>query len=221
MLAPRQLPDFRLEVYLARWEFAARHHLTASDAETLTIGELLEFAGGNALEALLQTPLSYTPTWGTLPLLEAIAATYERVDRDHILTFGGAEEAMFWALGEFVGPGEHAVVTVPNYQSMETLTLATGADVDGVPLRATDGWTLDLDELEGLLRPQTRLVAVNFPNNPTGGLPDPQVFAPSSTCATSAGSGCSATRSTAGLNAIRRTRCRRRPISLRARCRSM
>ena len=177
MLAPRQLPDFRLEVYLARWEFAARHHLTASDAETLTIGELLEFAGGNALEDLLQTPLSYTPTWGTLPLLEAIAATYERVDRDHILTFAGAEEAMFWALGEFVGPGEHAVVTVPNYQSMETLTLATGADVDGVPLRATDGWTLDLDELEGLLRPQTRLVAVNFPNNPTGGLPDPQVFA--------------------------------------------
>ena len=59
------LPDFRLEVYLGRWEFAARHHLTASDAETLSVGELLE----------------------------AVAATYERVDADHVLTFAGAEEA--------------------------------------------------------------------------------------------------------------------------------
>ena len=105
MLAPRHLPDFRLEVFLGRWEFAARHHLTASDAETLTIGELLEFAGGNARDGLLQTPLSYTPTWGTPSLLEAIAATYERVDRDHILTFAGAEEAMFWALQRVRRPG--------------------------------------------------------------------------------------------------------------------
>jgi hypothetical protein len=40
-----ELPDFALEVYLGEWEFAARHHLTASDAQTLTIGELLTLAG--------------------------------------------------------------------------------------------------------------------------------------------------------------------------------
>ncbi len=171
------LPDFRLEVYLGRWEFAARHHLTASDAETLTIGELLDLVGEDAREGLLQTPLSYTPTWGSEPLLEAIAATYERVSPEHVLTFAGAEEAMFWALPELVGPGDHAVVTVPNYQSMETLSLASGADVDGLLLRPEDGWALDLDALERLLRPHTRLIAVNFPNNPTGAVPDADVFA--------------------------------------------
>ncbi len=171
-----ELPEFRLEVYLGRWEFAARHHLTASDAETLTVGELLELAGEDGREGLLRTPLSYTPTWGTAPLLEAIAATYEHVTSEHVLTFAGAEEAMFWALQEFAGPGDHAVVTVPNYQSMEAVTLATGADVDGLMLRPENGWGLDLEALERLLRPQTRLVAVNFPNNPTGGLPDPDVF---------------------------------------------
>ena len=133
------LPDFRLEVYLGRWEFAARHHLTASDAETLTIGELLDLAGEDAREGLLQTPLSYTPTWGTAALLEAIASTYERVDPEHVLTFAGAEEAMFWALQDLVGPGDHAIVTVPNYQSMESLTIGTGADVEGLLLRA-GGW---------------------------------------------------------------------------------
>ncbi len=170
------LPDFRLEVHLGRWEFRARHHLTASDAQTLTVGELLALGGDEAREALEALPLSYGPTWGTDALREAIAGTYEGISPDDVLTFAGAEEAMFWALQELVGPGQHAVVTVPNYQSMESVTLATGAEVSGLALRPQDGWALDLDALAALLRPTTRLVAVNFPNNPTGALPDRQTF---------------------------------------------
>lgn len=171
-----QLPDFRLEAYLGEWEFAAAHHLTASDTQTLTIGELLELAGDGERERFEALPLSYTPTWGTPELLNAIAATYDRVEPEHVLTFAGAEEAIFWALQELVGPGDHAVVTVPNYQAMETVTLSTGAEVDGLALRAEDRWALDLDQLERLLTPRTRLVAVNFPNNPTGALPDRSTF---------------------------------------------
>jgi aspartate/methionine/tyrosine aminotransferase len=168
------LPDFRLEVYLGKWEFAARHHLTASDAQTLSVAEVL---GPEGLEELAALPLGYTPTWGNDALRVAIAATYEAVDPDDVLVFAGAEEAMFWAMQELVGPGGHAVVTVPNYQSMESVTLATGAAVSGLPLRPEDGWALDLDALQALLRPETRLVAVNFPNNPTGALPDPDTWA--------------------------------------------
>jgi aspartate/methionine/tyrosine aminotransferase len=171
---PADLPDFRLEVYLGKWEFAARHHLTASDAQTLSVAEVL---GPEGLQELAALPLSYTPTWGSVALREAIAATYEAVDPDDVLVFAGAEEAMFWAMQELVGPGGHAVVTVPNYQSMESVTLATGAAVSGLPLRPEDGWALDLGALQALLRPETRLVAVNFPNNPTGALPDPDTWA--------------------------------------------
>ncbi|MGL4743678.1 MAG: aminotransferase class I/II-fold pyridoxal phosphate-dependent enzyme, partial [Dermatophilaceae bacterium] len=49
---------------------------------------------------------------------------------------------------------------------------AAGAEVSGLVLREDTGWALDLDELDRLLRPTTRLVAVNFPNNPTGAVPD-------------------------------------------------
>jgi aspartate/methionine/tyrosine aminotransferase len=169
------LPDFRLEVYLGEWEFKAKFHLTASDAETLTIGELLELSGEReAFEAL---GLGYAPTWGTSALRAAIAATYATVDPDRdVLAFAGAEEAMYWALQELVGPGDHAVVTVPNYQSMETLTLRTGAEVSGWELRPENGWAPDLAELEALLRPETTLVAVNFPNNPTGAVPSREAF---------------------------------------------
>ena len=170
------LPEFRLEAYLGRWEFEARHNLTASDAQTLTVGELLALGSAEQRDAFDRLALSYTPTRGTQPLLDAIAATYERLEPEHVLTFAGAEEAMFWALQELVGPGDHAVVTVPNYQSMEAITVATGAAVDGLALHPQDGWALDLEALERLLRPNTRLVAVNFPNNPTGALPGRETF---------------------------------------------
>ncbi len=159
-VTPHPLPDFRLEVHLGRWEFAARHHLTASDAQTLTVGELLELAGPGAREELDALALGYLPTWGSDPLREAIAATYETVAPGEVLAFAGAEEALFWALQELVGPGEHAVVTVPGYQSAESVPLATGAEVSGLALDPAAGWALDLDALEALLRPQTRLVAV-------------------------------------------------------------
>jgi len=166
-MLPHALPDFRLEVYLGRWEFAARYHLTASDPQTLTIRELLALGSADDREAFAELPLGYTPTWGTERLLTAIAATYETLRPEHVLTFSGAEEAMFWAVQELVSAGEHALVTVPNYQSMESLAVATGAEVEGIALRIDDG-SFDLRELVRLLRPNTRLVAVNFPNNPTG-----------------------------------------------------
>ena len=124
----------------------------------------------------MKLPLSYIETWGTPELRAAVAGTYEHVDADHVLAFAGAEEALFWAMQELVGPGDHAVVTVPCYQAMETVTVATGADVSALVPRREDGWALDLDELRSLLRPTTKLVAVNFPNNPTGYVPDEATF---------------------------------------------
>ena len=67
-----------------------------------------------------------------------------------------------------LGPDDHAIVTMPNYQSMETVPVSICRSVSGVALRAENGWALDLDDMRAALRPNTRLIAVNFPNNPTG-----------------------------------------------------
>jgi aspartate/methionine/tyrosine aminotransferase len=170
------LPEFRLEVYLGRWEFAARYHLTASDAETLTIRELLDLASPGDRDAFSELALGYTPTWGTDSLREAIAGTYNHLGPEHVLVFAGAEEAIFWAMLELADPGEHAIITVPNYQSMESVVLASGADVSALVLRAEQGWGFDIDEVRRLLRPTTRLIAVNFPNNPSGGIAERSTF---------------------------------------------
>jgi aspartate/methionine/tyrosine aminotransferase len=170
------LPNFALEVYLGKHEFTAKHHLTASDAQTLSIAELLAYGGDEARSAFLNLDLGYTTTWGSPALREAIAATYDSVSPDEVLVFAGAQEAMYWTMQILVGPGDHVIVTVPNYQSMESVPLAAGAEVSGLALWEGEGselrWTLDLDRLRTLLRPNTKAIAVNIPNNPTGYVPD-------------------------------------------------
>jgi aspartate/methionine/tyrosine aminotransferase len=171
-----RLPEFRLETYFSRWEFAVRHNLAASDAETLTIAELLALGTEDDRAAFAQLPLGYVETWGTDRLRADIAATYDVCTPDDVLAFAGAEEAIFWLVQLLSGPGDHVVLTLPGYQSTETVALAGGAEVTGVLLDPADGWRLDLDAVRAALRPSTRLVAVNFPNNPTGALPDRRIW---------------------------------------------
>lgn len=170
------LPDFHLEVYFSRWEFAAKHVLTASDAESLSLDELLALGSAGDRAAFGRLGLGYVPTWGGDELRRAVASTYAGLQPEDVLAYAGAEEGLYWLMQEAAGPGDHVVVTVPNYQSMETLALATGAQVSGLALRPENHWALDLDDLKKLLRPATRLVAVNFPNNPSGAVPDPAAF---------------------------------------------
>ena len=171
-----RLPEFRLETYFSRWEFAVRHNLAASDAQTLTVDELLALGDDDDRAAFAELPLGYIETWGTDRLRADIAGTYAACTPDDVLAFAGAEEAIFWLVQLLTGPGDHMVMTLPNYQSTETVALAGGAEVTGVLLDPADGWRLDLDALRATLRPSTRLVAVNFPNNPTGALPDQQTW---------------------------------------------
>jgi len=165
------LPDFRLETYFSRWEFTARYHLTASDAQTMSLRELLELADDDGRARWESLNLGYTETYGLPVLREAIASTYDRVAPEDVLCFAGASEAIYLAMQTLLDPGDHAIVITPNYQTAETTPLSI-CEVTGVALRPEDGWALDVELVESALRPNTRAVSVSFPNNPTGAVPD-------------------------------------------------
>lgn len=161
------LPEFRLETYLGLWEFAARHHMTASDAQTMTIRDVLALAGPGAVDRFLDEPLSYTQPYGARDLREAIAATYDTADPEDVLCFAGAEEGLYAFYRVLLDPGAHAIVVTPNYQSAESVPLSI-CDVTGVPLEADQNWTLDIGRVAAAIRPNTRVISINFPHNPTG-----------------------------------------------------
>ena len=90
--------------------------------------------------------------------------------------FNGAEEAIFVLANVLLGPGDHAIVAWPSYQSLHEVARSTGADVSLHELRPEDGWALDVAALRARVTPRTRLVVLNVPHNPTGAVPDDAVL---------------------------------------------
>jgi aspartate/methionine/tyrosine aminotransferase len=161
-------PPFELERYFARHEFAVPYLLGASDLEALSLAELLELADDRGRRLWEDLSLGYTEPPGAPFLRQAIAGLYEGVEPDDVLVFAAGEEAIFAFSSVVMGPGDHAVVVWPAYQSLYEVARGTGAKVTLLALERESNWTLDLDALEEALRPQTRAILVNFPHNPTG-----------------------------------------------------
>jgi len=169
------LPDFRLETYFSRWEFSARYHMCASDMESLSLAELLSMADAEARQSWDELRLGYTETFGSVPLRREIAATYDDIDQRDVLCFAGAEEGIFAAMQVLLGPGDHAIVVTPNYQAAESIP-ASICDVSGIALDPHADFALDVGRLRDALRPNTRVISINFPHNPTGKVIDRATF---------------------------------------------
>jgi aspartate/methionine/tyrosine aminotransferase len=173
---PMRIADFALERYFARWEFNARYLLCASDVEGYPMSELLELADDESRALWEGLRLGYTESTGHPLLRREIASLYETIEPDDVLTFTGAEEAVFCLMNVMLESGEHAIVTWPGYQSLYEIARANGADVTLHELHETSGWAIDLDLLRRQLTPATRLIVVNLPHNPTGMLADRSTF---------------------------------------------
>lgn len=161
------LPDFRLETFFSQWEFSARYNLCASDMESMSIADLLQMGSADDRAAWTDFRLGYTETTGSPALRDAIASTYDLIAADNLLTFAGAEEGIFVAMQVLLDADDHVIVLTPNYQSSETIPLSICA-VSGVPLDPDNDWHLDLDQVRAAIKPNTKLIAINFPHNPTG-----------------------------------------------------
>ncbi len=167
-----RIADFALERYFARWEFAVEHVLCASDVEGYPMADLLALADDATRRDWEGLTLGYRESTGDPRLRAEIAGLYEGIEPDEVLTFAGAEEAIFCLVNVLLEPGHHAIVTWPGYQSLYEISRAVGAEVTLHELREEAGWAIDVDALRGQVTPATRLIVVNAPHNPTGMLPD-------------------------------------------------
>lgn len=172
-----RIPDFELERYLNALEFSARHYACGSDVEGYTLDELMELASPADRERFTSLSLGYTTAPGLEPLRAEIARLYTSVAADQVLTFAGAEEAIFILMNVLLSQGDHAVCVWPAYQSLHEIARATGAEVSLVELRESERWALDVDALKRAVRPNTKLVVINFPHNPTGAHLDKETYA--------------------------------------------
>jgi len=166
--------DFKLERFFARHEFQAPYLLCCSDCESLSVQDVLDLQPGSA-EEFHRLWLGYTESQGSPALREEIASLYQNISPGQVLVHSGAEEAIHNICAALLQPGDHVIVQMPCYQSMAELPRSCGCQVTAWQLRpAAAGWLADLDELQALITPQTRLIIVNSPHNPTGHLFTPE-----------------------------------------------
>jgi aspartate/methionine/tyrosine aminotransferase len=187
-----KIETFLLERWMTRHELHVEYDICESGIYPLTVDELLSLGGAEErerlLRALLDTRLGYSEAPGSLELRSLLAATYSNAGPENILVTTGAIEANFLAFNTLLEPGDHVVAVHPAYQQLYSVPRAIGCDVTLWRLRPEHDFRYDLDELETLLRPETKLIVINTPHNPTGSLLAPDELARVYELATARGS---------------------------------
>ena len=165
-----KLEQFSMERMQSTYENLVAYNLSESGVHPMKLRDLV--VADAEVQGLLDQELGYTQSNGTIPLRESIAAMYPGATMDHVEVTNGGSEANFITMWNLVEPGDEIVVMVPNYMQTWGLARAFGGRVREWRLRdtSTDGprWRPDLDELESLVGPRTRLIVICNPNNPTG-----------------------------------------------------
>ena len=128
-----------------------------------------------AVKALRDGQHGYTPANGILPLREAVAADLHRrfqveVSPDEVLVVPGGKITMFMAILMFGEPGAEILYPDPGFPIYRSMIEFTGATPIPIPIREENGFAFSAQETLALITPRTRLMIINSPANPTGGV---------------------------------------------------
>ena len=162
-----KLEPFALERLQSTWENRVAWNLAESGVHPLRLEELAITVAER--DALLSQELGYTQTNGTPELRSLVAAMYPGATAEHVEVTNGGSEANWIVLWRLLEPGDEMVMMTPNYMQVRGIARGLGAAVRPWPLvEAESRWQPDLDALERIVSPATKLIAICNPNNPTG-----------------------------------------------------
>src|SRR5882672_4494008 len=130
-----------------------------------------------AVEAMEAGWTHYGPSAGLRDFREAIAAEVAKtrgipVDADQVVVTPGGKPILFFSILALVDEGDEAIYPNPGFPIYESVIQFLGAKAVPIRLREEHDWSFDLDELASLITPKTKLLILNSPHNPTGGMLD-------------------------------------------------
>jgi aspartate/methionine/tyrosine aminotransferase len=128
-----------------------------------------------ACQALHSGYTHYTPSAGIPQLRQAIAEEMSRTrgvpwDMDNVVVTPGGKPIMFYVILALAEPGDEVIYPNPGFPIYESMINFTGAKAVPIPLREEYGFAFDVDEFKKLVTDKTKLIIINSPHNPTGGI---------------------------------------------------
>ena len=129
-----------------------------------------------AAKRALDDGLTHYPPYAGLPDLRAAIADDTTARRgftarpENVFVTVGGKGVMVYAIMALVDPGDEVIVPDPGYPIYESITRFVGGTAVPIPIRQANDFRMDIDELASLITPRTRLLVINSPANPTGGV---------------------------------------------------
>ena len=171
-----KIEPFLTEQFFTQYEFSAPHLLASSDCETMSIGELLQLAG-LTLDELGDVTLGYTESQGDPQLRSQVSEMHTDVGAEDVVILTSPVEGIYLAMQTLLEPGDEVVALRPAYDALSNVARhLCGQVVPWNLVAGADQWELDFDQLDSIIGPQTRMIVVNFPHNPTGFVPSTAEF---------------------------------------------
>jgi aspartate/methionine/tyrosine aminotransferase len=146
-------------------------HLEIGEPDFDTPAHIIEAA----CQALHSGWTHYGPSAGDPELREAIAAHMLetrglQVTPDEVVVVPGAKPIIYWGITAVANEGDEVIYPNPGFPIYESMINFVGAKPVPVPLREVNEFRLDAEELKSLVTPKTRMIIINSPHNPTGGV---------------------------------------------------
>lgn len=170
-----KIKPFALERYFAKYEFSAKYLLSSSDCDGLAIKDLLQLADSETKKMWEELKLGYTESLGLTLLRQEIAKLYKGISEDDVLIVA-PEEGIFITMNALLNKGDHVICTHPGYQSLYEIAESLGCEVTKWQPNEENNWRFNPAFLESNIKPNTKLIVVNFPHNPTGNLASKEDF---------------------------------------------
>lgn len=153
-----------------------KYNIAETCCASISIDQLRELSEDKTREVFnTSKPLTYGAIRGSDELRNNLARLYSAkvttpLSPDNILTTPGAIQANYLTTYALVGEGDHVICHYPTYQSLYEVPKQMGAVVDLWKGKPENDWVPSIDDLKALIKPNTKLIIINNPNNPTGAI---------------------------------------------------
>lgn len=161
-----------------KYETTAKYNIAETCAASISIDDLIALSENKTKSSenlsLTSTKLVYGAIRGSDALRNNLAGLYSAraagTTKDDILITPGAIAANHLIFYSLIQPGDHVICHYPTYEQLYRVPASFGAEVSLWKADPTKKWQLDIAELRSLIRPNTKMIVINNPNNPTGSI---------------------------------------------------
>jgi aspartate/methionine/tyrosine aminotransferase len=157
------------------YETKCRYNIAETCCASISVDQLRDLSENKREVIDTSKILNYGAIRGSDELRNNLARLYSAkvatpLSPDNIITTPGAIQANYLAAYALVGPGDHVICHHPTYQSLYEVPKQLGAEVDLWKATPENNWVPTIDDLKALIKPNTKLIIINNPNNPTGAI---------------------------------------------------